>query len=91
MVRSLNETLEGDRAPETWKLSRTRMIRKTDKPTVRDFRPIAIIEASCKIYFTFLKRGIEEHLKENGLFVESQTGFNHQPFDSIICSKKNFC
>ena len=51
------------------------MIRKTDKPTVRDFRPIAIIEASCKIYFTFLKRGIEEHLRENGLVIESQTGF----------------
>ena len=75
LVRSLNKTLEGDRAPEAWKLSRAKMIRKTDKPTVRDFRPIAIIEASCKIYFTFLKRGIEEHLRENGMVVESQMGF----------------
>ena len=67
--------------PETWKLSRTRMIRKTDKPTVRDFRPIAIIEASCKIYFTFLKRGMRGEWvgcrELDGVYRVGRVEFNH--------------
>ena len=75
LVKSLNQTLVEERAPEAWGVSRVKMIKKIEEPSVKDFRPIAIIEASCKIFFSFLKDGMEEHLRNNGLEMDNQIGF----------------
>ena len=52
-----------------------RMIKKKEKPMVRDFRPIALIELSCKLYFSFLKNEMEDHLERNFIVEDKQIGF----------------
>ena len=46
MVKCLNKILGGEETPESWNLSRTKMIKKGKKTTVSDFRPIAITNIS---------------------------------------------
>ena len=72
--RGINKALETGKTPEVWKSSTTRMIKKIEKPTVRDFRPIALVDVSCKIFFS-LKKRIEEHLIRNNLALDNQIGF----------------
>ena len=51
--KGINKAIETGKTPEVWKSSTTRMIKKIEKPTVRDFRPIALVDVSCKIFFSF--------------------------------------
>ena len=41
--------LETGNIPEEWKKSRTVMIPKTAKPTVKELRPIALTNVGCKL------------------------------------------
>ena len=75
MVKCFNNTLEGGETPTSWTKSVTKMIKKTRRPTPRDFRPIALLNSSYKIYMSFIKDEIEKHVKENGLGRDNQMGF----------------
>ena len=75
MVNCFNNVLKEEEAPSSWTKSTTKMIKKTRKPTARDFRPIALLNTSCKIYMSFIRDEIERHLKINGLGRENQIGF----------------
>ena len=75
MLKCFNKVLEGEETPESWNLSRTKMIKKERKPTVRDFRPIAITNISYKIFMSYIREKIEEHLRINNLIKENQIGF----------------
>ena len=75
MLKCFNKVLEGEETPESWNLSRTKMIKKERKPTVRDFRPIAITNISYKIFMSYIREKIEEHLRINNLTKENQIGF----------------
>ena len=75
MLRCFNSVLEGGDTPESWNISRTKMIKKERRPTVRDFRPIAITNISYKIFMSFIREKIEEHLRLNNLIKENQIGF----------------
>merc|ERR1712179_319988 len=75
MLKCFNSVLEGGNTPESWNTSRTKMIKKERRPTVRDFRPIAITNISYKIFMSFIREKIEEHLRLNNLIKENQIGF----------------
>ena len=67
--------LEKQKTPESWIISRTKMIRKERRPTVRDFRPIAITNISYKIFMSLIRERIEEHLRQNNRIKENEIGF----------------
>ena len=67
LLKSFNELLEGGEAPSTWKLSRTKMIKKVKKPTVKEFRPIAVTSLGYKLYWGYMREVIEEHIIKNGM------------------------
>merc|ERR1711913_60700 len=75
MLRCFNSVLEGGDTPESWNISRTKMIKKERRPTVRDFRPIAITNISYKIFMSYIREKIEEHLRLNKLIKDNQIGF----------------
>ena len=75
MLKCFNNVLEGGDTPESWNISRTKMIKKEKRPTVKDFRPIAITNISYKIFMSFIREKIEEHLRLNKLIKENQIGF----------------
>ncbi|CAL4226090.1 unnamed protein product, partial [Meganyctiphanes norvegica] len=75
MLNCLNGVLESEEVPESWTQSRTKMIKKTGKPTWKDFRPIALTNVSYKIFMTHIREQIEKHLRINNLVRDNQVGF----------------
>ena len=75
MLKCFNNTMKGKIIPKNWNTSRTKMIKKERKPTVRDYRPIAITNVSYKIFMSFIREKIEEHIRNNNLIKENQVGF----------------
>ena len=69
-----NELQRGDK-PKQWKVSKTVLIKKKMKPTVRDFRPLALTDISYKIFMAILRNRIEEHIENNKEIKEEQAGF----------------
>ncbi|XP_068250211.1 uncharacterized protein [Palaemon carinicauda] len=75
MTKCLQNETEEKNKPEKWKKSKTKMIKKVKKPTVKDLRPIALTNASYKIFMALMKDEIEEHLERNMEMKETQAGF----------------
>ncbi|XP_068227857.1 uncharacterized protein [Palaemon carinicauda] len=75
LVNCYKEELASKEKPQSWKESRTKMLKKKNKPTVKELRPIALTNVSYKIYMAFIKDGIEGHLKSNNAIENSQAGF----------------
>ena len=75
MLRCFNNVIGDNNVPEDWKTSRTTMIKKVGKPSVKDFRPIAILNVSYKIFMAYIRDRIEDHLRRNNLIRDNQTGF----------------
>ena len=75
MTESLNGVLDEQDIPECWKTSWMRLIKKVQKPTAKDFRPITITNISYKIYMSFIRKEIEEHLERNNVTKDNQIGF----------------
>ena len=60
----LNNILTEDDTVDNWKKFNTILIPKTKKPTAKDSRPIALANASYKIFTGILKTKIEEHIRK---------------------------
>ena len=75
ITKCLKKELKRQSKPLSWKTSKTKMIPKKSKPTVKDLRPIALTEISYKVFMTLLKDEIEEHLMKNDEMKEIQAGF----------------
>ena len=50
--------------------------KKNKKPTVKDFRPIALTNNSYKICMGIIRTKIEQHLQKNDIVKEQQFGFS---------------
>ena len=48
--------------PSTWTESKTVLIPKKNKPTVKDLRPIALTNATYKLFMGILKSKMEKHI-----------------------------
>ena len=75
MANLYDNQFYSEEVPESWKESKTKLIAKKKKPTVKDFRPIALTNISYKLFMSLIKNQIEEHLTENNLVKYNQTGF----------------
>ena len=75
MAIGLENTIKNDQIPVSWKSSITKLIAKNKKPTVKDFRPIALTDCSYKICMGIIKSKIESHLGSNNLDNDHQFGF----------------
>lgn len=63
LSKGLSNTLTQGDVPDNWKKSKTTLIKKKSKPTVEDFRPIALTNAPYKIFMGIIKTKIEEYLQ----------------------------
>ena len=51
-------------SPSTWALSKTVMVQKKKKPTIKDLRPIALTNATYKLFMGILKTKVEYHIRQ---------------------------
>ena len=75
MVRSINQLWYERELPRRWRESNTTMIKKTERPTFKEFRPIAVTCISAKLVWGFIRDKIEEHLYYWGQTWDNQFGF----------------
>lgn len=75
LTECYNRVLEGSNIPGEWRTSRTVMIPKTNKPQAKQLRPIALTNISYKIFMSLVRNYLEEHIRDNGLENEAQSGF----------------
>ena len=75
LLDALNEVLETNNIPQGWKHSKTTLIPKHQKPTVKDFRPLAGTDIIYKTLMGILKTKIQIHLHENNKLSELQNAY----------------
>ena len=75
LVEAIKDLTTRAEPPETWKESKTVMVPKIHKPTVKDLRPIALTNCGYKIFMSLAKEQIIEHLQRNDKIIELQSGF----------------
>ena len=75
MAKVFENQLYSKEIPESWKETKTKLIAKKKKPTVKDFRPLALANISYKLLMSVVKNQIEDHLVQNNLIKHNQTGF----------------
>ena len=61
--------------PLGWTSSKTILVPKIIKPTVKQLRPIALMNSSYKVFMGIIKTKIENHIKEIGKVNEMQSSF----------------
>ena len=75
LTKCLKNEIERKQKPDKWKRSKTKMMKKKNKPTVKELRPIALTNISYKLFMSLIKNEIEDHLERNGEMKENQAGF----------------
>ena len=97
LAESMNKIItKEDNIPESWYTSKTVLVPKTKKPTVKDLRPIALTNATYKLFMGILKTKIEHHIRYIKEESEVQAGFtkNRRISDNLIvldyCVKESF-
>ena len=75
LVKCMKNELNSATKPEEWRKSRTNLIEKRSKPTIKDYRPIALTNVSYKLFMSLIKNAIEEHLDNSNQLLEEQAGF----------------
>ena len=85
----LNEVLENNNIPQNWRHSKTTLVPKNNKPTVKDFRPLAGTDITYKTLMGIMKTKIQNHLHENNKLSELQNAYckNRRTADNIFILK----
>ena len=79
LLKCYNDILNGSaKIPSGWKESNTNMIPKVRKPTVKDLRPIALLNATYKLFMAILKNKIESHIENTSEMDNLQAGFTKE-------------
>ena len=75
---SANKNICSDRAhftckhsPDSWRISNTSLIKKKDKPGIKDFRPIAVCSLGYKLFWAAVRQRMEDQVKRYGLVKDS--------------------
>ena len=83
-------------SPNSWALSKTVMVPKKKKPTIRDLWPIALTNATYKLFMSILKTKVEHHIRQIQQKSEVQAWFtkNRRLADNLYvldyCIKESF-
>ena len=75
IAESFNRILDDADIPISWKITKTRMIPKVEKPEPKDLRPIAVTNISYKLFMSDIGKAVEEHIEINNLTKGNQIGF----------------
>lgn len=67
ICRYFNSVLDNGKPVKNWNVSNTCMIPKVNKPSVRELRPIALLNVEYKIFMSVMKEKLVEHARANGL------------------------
>ena len=79
LLKCYNDILNGSiKIPNGWKQSTTNMIPKVRKPMVSDLRPIALINATYKLFMAIVKNKIEQHIEDISEMDNLQAGFTKE-------------
>ena len=71
-----NKTLSEGCIPEEWKTAEVRPIfKKGDKTQPGNYRPVSLTSVICKLFESFIKKSLNEHLVNNDLLSSEQFGF----------------
>ena len=97
LICALNKIIKQEEmSPNSWALSKTVMVPKKKKPTIRDLRPIALTNATYKLFMGILKTKVEHHIRQIQQESEVQAGFtkNRRLADNLYildyCIKESF-
>ena len=74
--RLLTEIMEGGRIPDEWKKSRVALIYKGGgEQELKNYRPIAIINVTCKMCMMMIKERLNNWMEETNFLGDIQCGF----------------
>lgn len=97
LASSMNRIIEKkDNIQDTWSISKTVLVPKKKKPTIKDLRPIALTNATYKLVMGILKTKIEHHVRYIKQENEVQAGFtkNRRIADNLyildFCIKESY-
>ena len=76
LTSCFNKIITSKKYPNDWKISKTVLIPKNNKPKCNELRPIALTNTSYKIFMTIMKNKILQHLTRNNLINDYQAGFS---------------
>ena len=76
-----NKTMSVGQLPKSWKVAEVRPIFKKGKKTdPGNYRPVSLTSIICKVFETFVRDALCNHLSENNLLSDSQFGFTKGRF-----------
>ena len=75
LVQGYKGVIRDGRLPSSWSISNTTLVKKKEKPTVKDFRPIAVNSIGYKLFWGAARVRMEEQMVRYGLVKFNQFGF----------------
>ena len=72
-----NKTLSEGKIPESWKIANVRPIfKKGNKSSPGNYRPVSLTSILCKVFESFIRDALNNHLVKNNLLSQNQFGFS---------------
>ena len=75
LIWGFKEIIRDGRLPASWSLSNTTLVKKKDKPTTLDFRPIAVNSIGYKLFWGTARARMEDQMVRHGFVKHNQFGF----------------
>ena len=76
LTKLFNASMKHGQIPKDWKIAEVKPIfKKGDKSSPGNYRPVSLTSVVCKIFETFVRDALYEHLTSNKLLSPDQFGF----------------